>query len=30
MKYISIGEICSVKYNINKYRCNNTATLFFD
>lgn len=30
MKYISIGSGCSVKYNINKYRCNNTETLFFD
>ena len=29
MKYISIGNTCSVKYNINKYR-GTSETLFFD
>ena len=29
MKYISIGHICSVKYNIDKYR-GKSETLFFD
>jgi len=29
MKYISIGSVCSVKYNINKYR-DKCETLFFD
>ena len=29
MKYISIGNACSVKYNIDKYR-GKSKTLFFD
>ncbi len=29
MKFISIGPACSVKYNVDKYRCKN-ETLFFD
>ncbi len=29
MKYISIGDACCVKYNIDKYR-GNSETLFFD